>query len=81
MEQNPSQEYCPQCGSSNVYLFERRMLLWEVYVMIPLSFGLLSPVFLPHVVSGKEKQRRQDKKYTCPRCNATWETRERTPLL
>jgi predicted RNA-binding Zn-ribbon protein involved in translation (DUF1610 family) len=75
MEQNPLQEYCPHCGSSNVYLVERWMLLWEVLAMIPLSFGLLSPVFLPHVVSGKEKQRKQDKKYTCSRCNETRGTR------
>jgi DNA-directed RNA polymerase subunit RPC12/RpoP len=72
MEQNPLQEQCSQCGSSNVYLVEHRMSPWDVLATISRSFGLFSPLFLALHVIGKEKQRRQDKQYRCSRCNKTW---------
>lgn len=72
MEQNPFAEHCEQCGSSNICLVERPMTIWDVLAMVPRSLGLLSPTFFSMLVRGSPRERRQDKRYRCLRCNRTW---------
>jgi ribosomal protein L37AE/L43A len=79
MKQNPLTEHCEQCGSANISRVERSMSVWEVLAMVPRALGFLSPAFFSLSMRATPRQKGQDQRYRCLRCNRTWQViRERT---
>ncbi len=73
MKQNHLTEHCSQCGSPNISRVERSMSPWEVLAMVPRALGFLSPAFFSLSMRATPRQKGQDQRYRCLRCNRTWQ--------